>query len=172
MTTGLNPQRIRSQLSPGSFYWFHHTSKGRILAKLLSVAPTDESDEVDEVLLQVAIPCSPGSQQERIAVAFYYNSDGAKRPVPVRVMGLRPSKITQTEVPTQADIDAMDASFDEYEAMKSRPALMPGAMHIRRHGAPQPPVDQEVPLGPLPTLEVQRRGKFKTLLRRAMRRKD
>ncbi len=173
MATGLNPQRIKTQLSPGSFYWMHHTSKGRILVKLLAVKPTPEGDLVDEVLLHAAIPCGHGSGQEAVQVAFYYDVNGAKRPVPLRIMDLRPSKITQTEVPSQEDIDTMEFCFDEFDVMKARPTAMPAVPRMtRRQGIPPAPEPQEIPLGTSPTIEVQRRGKFKTILRRVMRRKD
>ncbi len=173
MATGLGTQRIKTQLSPGSFYWVRHTSKGRILVKLLAVSPSHEGDLVDEVMLHVAIPCAHSSGQEAIQVSFYYDENGAKRPVPLRIMDLRPSKITQTEVPSQEDIDALEFCFVEFESMKNRPTAMPAMPRMtRRQGTPPAPEPQEIPLGAPPSIEIQRRGKFKTVLRRAMRRKD
>ena len=171
---GLSPKQL-AQAKPGAIMHFEHTAKGTFIAKVLAIYPADEGDLEDNALLEVAIPTADGSGQERIVGSKFYHKhmdagDGRfflqKRHVPVHVVRLRPSKITAiNSQPNKEDVARVAFSWQENDEFETQKPVVVVPAPVRP-GEPQ----IEIPIGPPPVVpRPQARGKFKTILRRIMR---
>lgn len=167
----VNAQRVKQQCRPGQWVRLHHKSKGIIIVKVNAVTETGRDDRVDDVMIQAIIPTANGSGQEHVQTATYVNAANAKRPWPVRIMGLRPSKITQIEPATEDEVAHMQHSLDEYEAVKNRVPNQKAPTIISPSGSASPPPVAEMPAPQPPIPPQQSEGKFRTVFKRILRRK-
>src|SRR3990167_4162871 len=104
-------------LKVGSKYLFAHKRKGPFVAEYAGTRPTDPSDKVDAIFLELYIYTEEGSGQERLARSFIRNEHGNKQRPPFTTTFIRPSLLTSITAPS---VQAQHALLDQFTAIRRK----------------------------------------------------